>query len=221
MLHCADGSYYVGSATGDDLSIRIAQHQSGSYPGYTFSRRPVHLVWSEHFDRITDAIAVERQIKGWSSRKEGSAHQRPLEHNSTTFEAPCGATRSGSESVILKCPRRRASKTRVNALVARASNDGVPSPFEARLRRAPQGDGFDNLRSEQAADARSTSPHRHPEARAAQRRASKDAAAGCQCRARNGPSPFEARLRRAPQGDGFEARLRRAPQGDVVRLVVT
>src|ERR1019366_8228390 len=66
MLRCADGSYYVGSATGHDLSTRIDQHNTGSYPGYTFSRRPVVLVWSEYFDRITDGIAAERQIKGWS-----------------------------------------------------------------------------------------------------------------------------------------------------------
>jgi putative endonuclease len=27
-------------------------------------------VWSEHFPDITDAIAVERQIKGWSRSKK-------------------------------------------------------------------------------------------------------------------------------------------------------
>jgi len=70
MLQCADKSYYVGSATGDDLSNRITRHQAGCYRGYTYRRRPVRLVWSEHFDRITDAIAVERQIKGWSRAKK-------------------------------------------------------------------------------------------------------------------------------------------------------
>jgi putative endonuclease len=70
MLRCADGSFYVGSATGDDLTRRIAEHQSGYYHGYTSTRRPVTLVWSEHFLRITDAIAVERQIKGWSRAKK-------------------------------------------------------------------------------------------------------------------------------------------------------
>ena len=70
MLRCADGSYYVGSATGDDLTRRIAEHQSGVYPGYTWSRRPVQLVWSEYFERITDAIAAERKIKGWSRAKK-------------------------------------------------------------------------------------------------------------------------------------------------------
>ncbi len=73
MLRCADNSYYVGSATGDDLSKRVAEHNLGAYPGsYTFSRRPVELVWSEHFERITDAIAMERRIKGWSRRKKAA-----------------------------------------------------------------------------------------------------------------------------------------------------
>ena len=70
MLLCADGSYYVGSATGEDLSQRVMAHQTGARPGYTFSRRPVKLVWSEHFDRITDAITAERQLKGWSRAKK-------------------------------------------------------------------------------------------------------------------------------------------------------
>jgi putative endonuclease len=70
MVRCADNSYYVGSATGDDLQPRIDQHNSGAFPGYTFRRRPVVLVWSERFDRITDGIAAERQIKGWSRAKK-------------------------------------------------------------------------------------------------------------------------------------------------------
>jgi putative endonuclease len=70
MLRCADGSYYVGSATGDDLGPCIDQHNTGSHKGYTFSRRPVVLVWSEHFERVTDGIAVERQLKGWSRAKK-------------------------------------------------------------------------------------------------------------------------------------------------------
>jgi putative endonuclease len=70
MLRCADGSYYVGSARGDDLEPRVAEHQAGVRRGYTYTRRPVHLVWSERFDRITDAITVERKIEGWSRAKK-------------------------------------------------------------------------------------------------------------------------------------------------------
>jgi putative endonuclease len=70
MLRCADGSFYVGTATGEDLTMRIAQHQTGTFEGYTSLRRPVEIVWSEHFERITDAIAMERRIKGWSRKKK-------------------------------------------------------------------------------------------------------------------------------------------------------
>src|SRR5689334_6139061 len=70
VLRRADGSFYIGSATGEDTSQRVDQHNAGAYPGYTHSRRPVVLVWSEHFDRITDGIAAERQLKGWSRAKK-------------------------------------------------------------------------------------------------------------------------------------------------------
>lgn len=70
MLKCADDSYYIGSATGEDTSKRVDEHNAGAYPGYTYSRRPVVLVWSEYFERITDGIAAERQLKGWSRAKK-------------------------------------------------------------------------------------------------------------------------------------------------------
>ena len=69
MLRCADGSYYVGSAR-LGLDRRLSEHNNGIYGGYTSKRLPVELVWSEHFTDITDAIAVERQIKGWSRAKK-------------------------------------------------------------------------------------------------------------------------------------------------------
>ena len=48
----------------------MAEHETGAYKGYTYTRRPVRLVWSERFDRVTDAIAAERRIKGWSRAKK-------------------------------------------------------------------------------------------------------------------------------------------------------
>jgi putative endonuclease len=51
ILLCADRSYYVGSATGDELAPRVAQHNSGFYGGYTSTRRPVELAWSQHLSR--------------------------------------------------------------------------------------------------------------------------------------------------------------------------
>ncbi len=69
ILLCSDGSYYVGTTRGD-LERRFAQHQSGSFGGYTARRRPVTLAYSQYFQRITDAIAAERQVKGWRREKK-------------------------------------------------------------------------------------------------------------------------------------------------------
>ncbi|MGB8754539.1 MAG: GIY-YIG nuclease family protein [Pseudolabrys sp.] len=46
MLSCADGSYYVGTATGSDLNRRVSEHQSGVRPGYysIASSRPTCVV---------------------------------------------------------------------------------------------------------------------------------------------------------------------------------
>ena len=68
-LRCSDGSYYVGS-TRSSLEARVAEHNAGTFRGYTWSRRPVELVFHESFERITDAIAAERQLKGWSRAKK-------------------------------------------------------------------------------------------------------------------------------------------------------
>ncbi|WP_262031602.1 GIY-YIG nuclease family protein [Microvirga sp. Mcv34] len=70
MLRCADGSYYVGTSRSDDLETRVSQHNLGTFGGYTAKRRPVVLVYSTHFARILDAIAYERQVKGWSRAKK-------------------------------------------------------------------------------------------------------------------------------------------------------
>jgi putative endonuclease len=52
------------------LERRVAEHSSGIFGGYTSNRRPVELVWHQEFERITDAIAAEQQIKGWSRAKK-------------------------------------------------------------------------------------------------------------------------------------------------------
>jgi len=68
MLRCADKSYYVGHT--DDLEKRIAEHHEGTYPGYTRHRRPVTQVWSQDFASRDEALAAERQIKGWARAKK-------------------------------------------------------------------------------------------------------------------------------------------------------
>jgi putative endonuclease len=68
-LRCSDGSYYCGTAR-QGLELRVVEHNSGTYGGYTSTRRPVTLIFSTWFERITDAIEAERQVKGWSRAKK-------------------------------------------------------------------------------------------------------------------------------------------------------
>ena len=68
ILKCADDSYYVGQTT--DIQTRVAQHQDGTYPGYTSQRRPVTLVWHEHVQTDDQAFLLERKLKGWTRAKK-------------------------------------------------------------------------------------------------------------------------------------------------------
>jgi putative endonuclease len=69
IVRCADGSFYIGT-TRTELEIRIAQHNAGTFGGYTSTRRPVELVYSQWFESIIDAIENERKLKGWSRAKK-------------------------------------------------------------------------------------------------------------------------------------------------------
>jgi putative endonuclease len=69
ILRCSDGSYYVGCTSGD-LKKRIAENQAGTFDGYTAHRRPVSLIFQQGFAAIDEAIAAERQIKGWRRTKK-------------------------------------------------------------------------------------------------------------------------------------------------------
>jgi putative endonuclease len=69
LLKCRDKSYYTGHT--DDLEKRLAQHHSKAFADcYTATRLPVELVFSQAFVTREEALASERQIKGWSRKKK-------------------------------------------------------------------------------------------------------------------------------------------------------
>ncbi len=69
LLLCADGRYYTGPT--EDLDVRLAQHQQGSFPNcWTYPRRPVELVWSEAFPTRDEALVTERMVGEWSRAKK-------------------------------------------------------------------------------------------------------------------------------------------------------
>ena len=70
ILRCADDSYYVGIT--EDLPSRLERHNAGTAAAWTACRLPVHLVYSEEFDHLQDAVSRETQIKGWSRAKKAA-----------------------------------------------------------------------------------------------------------------------------------------------------
>jgi predicted GIY-YIG superfamily endonuclease len=70
ILRCGDGSYYTGHT--DNLQKRLAQHDAGSFDGYTVDKKPLQLVYSQEFSSRDDALASEIRIKRWSRRKKAA-----------------------------------------------------------------------------------------------------------------------------------------------------
>jgi putative endonuclease len=69
ILLCSDKSYYTGVT--NDVVLRFDEHCNGDDSrSYTYSRRPLKLVYYEEFDYVLDAIDREKQIKGWTRAKK-------------------------------------------------------------------------------------------------------------------------------------------------------
>ena len=69
--------YILGSNTGtlnvgvtSDLRHRIAQHKSGAFEGFAKKYGCHRLLFAEPFETITEAIAREKQLKGWRRSKK-------------------------------------------------------------------------------------------------------------------------------------------------------
>jgi putative endonuclease len=54
----------------NDILGRVAEHKRGKIAGFTKRYRLVRLAYFESFASIRDAIAREKQIKGWLRRKK-------------------------------------------------------------------------------------------------------------------------------------------------------
>ena len=68
LLHCSNGSYYVGHT--DDIVRRLEEHNTGKGAEHTRKYRPVQLLYTEPFDSESDAVRREMQIKHWSRAKK-------------------------------------------------------------------------------------------------------------------------------------------------------
>ncbi|MBX3045485.1 MAG: GIY-YIG nuclease family protein [Anaerolineales bacterium] len=62
------GMLYVGVTS--DLQRRMYQHKTKATPGYASKLGINRLLYYETFNHIVDAIAAEKQIKGWLRSKK-------------------------------------------------------------------------------------------------------------------------------------------------------
>ena len=86
------GVLYIGVT--NNLERRVEEHREGLIPGFTKKYRVRRLLYFEEFDRSADAIAREKQIKGWKrARKLDLIHSMNLE---MVDLSACWSTRDSS-----------------------------------------------------------------------------------------------------------------------------
>ncbi|WP_090294657.1 GIY-YIG nuclease family protein [Flagellimonas zhangzhouensis] len=69
ILKCSDGLTYTGIT--DNIKRRLSEHQGGlNKTSFTYSRRPVHLIFQQEFNDVLQAIYFEKKIKKWSAKKK-------------------------------------------------------------------------------------------------------------------------------------------------------
>ena len=92
ILECADSSYYIGVT--NNIERRFNEHEEEINKNcYTVNRRPLKLVFCTNFNDPTQAIAFEKQIKGWTRKKKQALINKNWEglkqlsicHNKTHF----------------------------------------------------------------------------------------------------------------------------------------
>lgn len=69
ILKCSDQTYYTGVT--NNLDRRLSEHHVALDPFcYTAKRRPLELVFFQDFREVKEAIAFEKQVKGWGKKKK-------------------------------------------------------------------------------------------------------------------------------------------------------
>ena len=61
-------SLYIGMTS--EIEIRVRQHKAGTFEGYSSDYNCNRLVYFERHPYVNDAIAREKQLKGWRREKK-------------------------------------------------------------------------------------------------------------------------------------------------------
>jgi len=78
IMSSKSGVLYIGATS--DLDRRVFEHKRALIEGFTKKYRVTRLIYVEEFDRATEMVARERQLKGWTrSRKLELIHSQNRE----------------------------------------------------------------------------------------------------------------------------------------------
>ena len=125
ILRCADGSYYTGHT--DDFERRVGEHRMGAASScYTFRRRPLDVVFTEEMPTREEALAAERQIKGWSRKKKEAMIRGDWDEVSRL-------ARSKSQTARPESMMAFGRNQRSNIVSEQQPVEGGPTPVRAEL----------------------------------------------------------------------------------------
>ncbi|MDC6350504.1 GIY-YIG nuclease family protein [Zeaxanthinibacter sp. PT1] len=69
MILCVDNTIYTGIT--NNLTRRYYEHSCGLNPlAYTYSRRPIRLIFQQDFLNFEGAVFFEKKLKKWSHKKK-------------------------------------------------------------------------------------------------------------------------------------------------------
>ena len=69
IVECADKSYYTSIT--NNIEKWLAEHKKGLVTeSYTYSRRPIKLMFCQAFEDPSTAIEQEKRIKDWTRKKK-------------------------------------------------------------------------------------------------------------------------------------------------------
>ena len=68
IVRCSDNSLYTGYT--NNIEVRINKHNAGKGAKYTKTRRPVVLVYQEMYDKKSEALRREYEIKTFTRQRK-------------------------------------------------------------------------------------------------------------------------------------------------------